>query len=293
MSFTCGSHQNKILGKHLEIPACRCCMVAEDMPMLREYGFIDTVNCVTADENNVVEKVDYLFSNQQELKRITDAGYQHVKSMIAPETQYNTIYEWFKLFKRLKPDEKIVQTGVFALEIIKRHQIPGRKINFGPDTLEKKWQEGYQALQNNNFELALNHFNDALKIIPYCPEANTGLGIILLLHLKASQAEMFFVKNIQHVISLGGLSDFHDPVDIALIIVCKMCQNKQDEAIRMANCWLETKHPALDAARFLATGSEQFLKGEKYSPSRLPLAMNSEQWLLYYSSIFERYGISQ
>jgi hypothetical protein len=268
-------------------------MVAEDMPMLKEYGFIDMINCVTADENNIVEKIDYLFSDRQELKRITDAGYRHVKELIAPQSQYNTIYEWFKLFIELKPDEKIVQTGAFALEVIKKNQSPQRNMKFGPDVLEEKWLEGYQALQNNDVESALNYFNEALKIIPYCPEANTGLGIILLLHSKALQAEMFFTKNIQHVTSLGGLSDFHDPIDIALIIICKICQNKQEEAQRLASYWIGTNHPALDAARFLATGSRQFLYRENNSPSRLPVSMTTDQWLSYYSRIVEKHGIFQ
>ena len=69
---TCGTFVNDLVRKHLEIPALRgTCLVTEQSPTVVAAGFVDLENCVFADETNVVEKLEHLFVNQNELKRVT------------------------------------------------------------------------------------------------------------------------------------------------------------------------------------------------------------------------------
>jgi len=285
-AFTCGSHQNKILAKHLEIPACRCCLVTEDMPMLREYGFFDMINCVTVDEKNVIEKISSLFSDKRELERITVAGFEHVKNLIHTDSQYNTIYEWFKLYQQLSSDEKIVQTGVFSFEIIKKDQKQEKCIRFGPDLLDQKCLEGYRAIKENDLRLAARLFHEALNVVSYCGEAITGLGMVFLFSMQIPDAERCFMRNIKHVVSLGGVWQ-HDPVDIACLVVCKLCQNNVSGAKRLIDSNFESKHPAINAARFMVSGLNEEFCDEVITPSRCPIVLGVDQWYAIFSSVLK------
>ena len=61
-------------------------------------------NCVFADENNLLDKLDYLFKNRDELHSITNAGYNLVHSQHTLK-QRNQIFQWFNLYKSLEPNQ--------------------------------------------------------------------------------------------------------------------------------------------------------------------------------------------
>jgi hypothetical protein len=71
---TCGTMAKDVVRKHLEIPAAMACLVTQRTPSIAAFGFEDMVNCVFADERNVVGKLNDLLHNPDDLDRVTRAG---------------------------------------------------------------------------------------------------------------------------------------------------------------------------------------------------------------------------
>ncbi|HVU89700.1 MAG TPA: glycosyltransferase [Pirellulales bacterium] len=109
---TCGTIANEVVRKHFEIPACNSCLLTEKTPGLEAAGFRDMVNCVYTDENDVLDKLEWLFEHPEELARITAAGKALVDSRHTIHHR-NQVFDWFNLHRRLKPGQRVVQPGPF------------------------------------------------------------------------------------------------------------------------------------------------------------------------------------
>src|SRR5262249_40089367 len=79
---------------------------------LESAGFVDLANCVFADENDVLDKLQWLFERPEELERITKAGKELVDSRHTIQ-QRNQVFQWYTLHRQLKPGQRIVQPGPF------------------------------------------------------------------------------------------------------------------------------------------------------------------------------------
>ena len=109
---TCGTMANDLVRKHFEIPACNTCLVTERTPGLEAAGFSDRVNCLFADPPDILEGLEWLFEHPDELQRITRAGHDLVQSRHTMR-QRDQVFQWFTLYKQLKPGQRVVQPGPF------------------------------------------------------------------------------------------------------------------------------------------------------------------------------------
>lgn len=75
-SFTCGSSNNTVVQKHLEIPASGTCLITEETSLIRMMGFRDMVNCVFGSGKCLSEKLDCLIKQPSLLAEISNAGRQ-------------------------------------------------------------------------------------------------------------------------------------------------------------------------------------------------------------------------
>ena len=109
---TCGTIAKEVVRKHFEIPACNTCLLTEKTAGLEAAGFEDMVNCVYTNEDDVLDKLEWLFENPAELERITAQGKELVdaRHTIRHRSQ---VHDWFTLHRQLKPGQRVVQPGPF------------------------------------------------------------------------------------------------------------------------------------------------------------------------------------
>lgn len=69
----------QVLAKCFEIPASRSCMFCNYSDDMEDLGFIDGETYVLWNEKNLKDKLLYYLHNEDELKRITDNGYEMVR----------------------------------------------------------------------------------------------------------------------------------------------------------------------------------------------------------------------
>jgi hypothetical protein len=106
----CGSVNQFLTSELLEIPASRCCLITQESEELKAAGFIDTVNCIFADEKSVVQKLQMLLDEPARLQAITDAGYELVHRRHT-KNQRRMLIEWFRLWRSRVPGQQIIQAN--------------------------------------------------------------------------------------------------------------------------------------------------------------------------------------
>jgi tetratricopeptide (TPR) repeat protein len=246
---TCGTVAHEVLRKHFEIPGSKSCLITEKSPSLEAAGFVDMENCVFVDERNVLDKLDYLFQNLDELKSITNAGYDLVHSRHTVK-QRNQIFEWFNLSKNLKPGQKIVQANPFEpLTIVdKSSGIKNSHIICNGLHLTLL-RQGDEKLWAGKYDEAETLYLRCLNYIYWMPEPKFRLALCSLYKGNAKQAHHSILELVRYILEIYQAAD-PDPVEWAYAIVSLLCLGKLDEAVKCANQFPLLSHPELDRTRW-------------------------------------------
>jgi hypothetical protein len=108
----CGGIKNILVRKLIEIPAAGCCLVTKETEIIKQAGFEDGRNCIFATHENIVEKLNAYFSNEDKLNEIVQNGctLAHQNHTHAHRKQ---IYSLFEILRNRKTGKKIIQKAPF------------------------------------------------------------------------------------------------------------------------------------------------------------------------------------
>lgn len=246
----CGTLAKEVVRKHFEIPASKSCLITEKSQALETAGFIDMQNCVFANEHDVLDKLDYLFQNIDELKKITNAGYQLVHSSHTLK-QRDQIFQWFNLYKNLKFNQRIVQTSPFepltivekSLEIKNSHIICN-----GIDILLLR--QGDEKLWAGKYEEAEALYLECHNHIPWMPEPKLRLALCNLYKGNAKIALDWIIQPIKYTLEEYNAIE-PDPVEWAYGIISLLCLGKFDIAANNASQFPSLNHSELNRIRWV------------------------------------------
>ncbi len=247
----CGTVVREVVRKHFEVPACKACLVTERTPMLEAAGFADMVNCVFAEPDNVLDKLDSLFRNPDQLREIIDAGHDLVHSRHTLRHR-DQLLQWFLLRQKLAPGQRIVQPSPFgpmriAGDSSKRD---GAGITSGALHL-RLLREGDGCLWRGKYDEAERLYLKCTHFIPYMPEPQLRLALCNLYKGNAKLALSFVVKPLEFT-----LAEYHavdpDPVEWAYMILALICLGRVDESVERGRAFEWLRHSELDRARWVA-----------------------------------------
>jgi hypothetical protein len=252
----CGTVAKEIIRKHFEVPACRSCLVSEKSAVLEAAGFVDMKNCVLVDQNNVVEKLEYLLGRPEELQAIIDAGHDLVHSRHTIRRR-DQVLQWFTLNKARIAGQKIIQTHPFE---------PLRLVNDKPgeDTIHVRsngslvslLQDAERCLWRRDYTTARQLYLQCVAFYRYMPEPLLGLTVCNLFEGKPREAMKWIVKPL-----LVTLADYNaidpDPVEWAYFILVLLCLGKVRQAFRRSREFEWLRHPELDRVRWITSALGQ------------------------------------
>jgi hypothetical protein len=247
----CGTVANELLRKHLEIPACRTCLVTEWSPALAAAGFVDMENCVFVDETCVLDKVDALLRDRERLQEITDAGFRHVhaRHTIAQRDQ---LLQWYQLSRRRTADERVVQRGPFErLELVARSEMSSNVHVSGNGRHLALLAAGDEKLRLGDVMGAQTSYLQSLNYIPWMPEPMLRLAICALHQGDAGGALEWLRRPLSRTLDTYHASD-PDPVEWAYSILALLCCGNVADAVHRADQFSSLVHPELERARWLA-----------------------------------------
>lgn len=248
----CGTIANELVRKHFEIAGSRSCLVAPRTAALEAAGFIDQENCVFAEPEEILDKLDHLFTHTPELERITAAGYHLVHSRHTLKHR-NEIYQWFTLHKRLAPDQKVIQPGPFQ-PLITVHRDSGIvNGHIAVKGLDRAW------LKEADEHLFAGRYAEAEALLFKClayhsmPEPKLRLVLTKLFEGDSEAARRSCVLQLEN--TLKDFSSPPDPVEWAYLVLTALCQGRQHEAQRYAAAFEQLRHPELDRVRFIVAAA--------------------------------------
>jgi hypothetical protein len=244
----CGTVAKEIVRKHFEIPACNTCLITERARNLEEAGFIDMVNCVFADEHDVLDKLEFLFKQPEQLRKITAAGHQLVHSQHTHKHR-DQILQWFNLNKALGNHEKIVQTNPFA-PLTAISKVPQKTYADSPEIGAhlQLLREGDEMLWAGLVGAADSKYRRCLSYMHRLPEARFKIALCKLYKGEPEEARSRIFELIQYCISQYRSAD-PDPVEWAYYIVSLLCLGKLNDATSCASEFPWLRHPELDRVR--------------------------------------------
>jgi hypothetical protein len=253
----CGTVAKELVRKHLEIPACRSCLLTERTPVLEAAGFVDMKNCVFVDERDVLDKVGYLLQNEDELRRIIDAGYELVHSRHTLK-QRDQLFQWFQLRRNLKAGERIVQTGPFGKFVTVPAASSVRTGHLAGDGLHLvHLRQGDANLWEGKYEEAKRSYTECMNYMKWMPEPRFKMALCSLYSGDAKEALSWLERPLHFILNTYNAQD-PDPVEWAYFIVAALCMGKIDEAVTRSEQFSWLHHSELDRARW----ATRILSGE-------------------------------
>jgi hypothetical protein len=248
---TCGTVAKEFVRKHLEIPASKSCLLTERSPALEAAGFADMKNCVFVDEQDVLEKIGYLFQHEDELRAITDAGYQLVHSRHTLKHR-DQIFQWYRLHRQLKAGEKIVQPGPFEPLAAVPASAHTRNTHVAGGGLHLSLlRQGDEKLWEGKYDEAERLYVQCMNIMRWMPEPRLRMALCSLYKGEAKKALSWIDVPIHFILCVYKAAD-PDPVEWAYFIVALLCLGKVDEAVKRSEQFPWLRHPELDRARCVA-----------------------------------------
>jgi len=268
-SASCGTAWKIMVKKHLEIPASRCCLVAEDTASLAAAGFRDMENCVLGDERDIPDKMAALMADPGRLEEITGAGYSLVRERHLAEHRPQ-VSQWLELSRRLGPGERIVQENPFSdLRVAPADSGLGNTpLSNNPED-RLYLEQGRALLRRGDFRGASRLFGQALNLAWHMPEANLGMALADLLAGRPDSAFERLKITLKWCMKQYR-SHQPNPVEWAWMIVVSLCRGRDVAALSMSRKYPDLRHEELERARAVVALLLDGAHGleEKLLPSR-------------------------
>jgi hypothetical protein len=246
----CGTVAKEVIRKHFEIPACGTCLITEHARNLEQAGFADMTNCVFADDHDILDKLEFLFTHPERLREITAAGHKLVHTR---HTQQNRsqILQWFHLNKAIAPNEKIIQLNPFVqLTTTSGLRQKSSSIPVEIGTHLQLLRKGDEMLWTGQIEAAESQYQRCLSYMKRLPEARFKLALCNLYKGEAAEANSRIFELIQYSVSEYQAVD-PDPVEWAYYLLSLLGMGKLIEAEDFASEFRWLEHPELNRVRMI------------------------------------------
>ncbi|SHE99754.1 Spore maturation protein CgeB [Kaistia soli DSM 19436] len=266
---TCGTIADEIVRKHFEIPACRSLLVTERTAGTLAAGFVDMENCLFAEPDDVVEKLEMLLRDPGRMAAITDAGHRlvHDRHTIHHRDQ---VLQWLRLRSIANDGQRIVQKTPFAPLSLSplMHRRVAPPAQFGH--LRQLLDEGRRAFAGKSYDEAERAFTRCLNFHPL-PEALVGRARCQLHLGRPSDAVELLGNWIDNVLARYQ-AEAPDPVEYALLIAGLLCAGEVDEAARRLALFPNLVHSEIAWATAAAAALRDGLLDSPEHPAEIMLS---------------------
>jgi hypothetical protein len=227
------------------------------------------VNCVFADDTDVLDKLEYLFANPRVLQQITDAGHDlvHARHTLRQRSQ---IRAWLDLHRIRRDNQKIIQPDPFASPIlISTATAPTTPWIVSNARHLALLSEGDSSLAAGNFAEAERAYRACLGFTRMLPEAKLRIALCALNAGDARKALSWLSDPLQYTL-VGYKASSPDPVEWAIYLVALLCAGRVNRARRFARAFPDLSHPVLGCARLTVAVCTETSVLDRPPPTRKP-----------------------
>lgn len=244
-----------VVRKHLEIPASGTVLLTPNTPALREYGFIDMVNCVAGEGPELYDKIDQVARDPALYASIRQAGHDLVHANYTWSTRLG-IAQWLDLYLRRRPGERVIQRGVHAPFELAPEATPIVKPDVFETPMTAVLRRARDAiLSGQDLEAAFQELDPASRRAMHIGEPFFMLGMICLLAGQLREAGTLIGRR---ALDRGAISPklaLFDPVEIAWLLLIGTLLDDANLIAAMRAQAAQTAHLALRRMQWLLAGA--------------------------------------
>lgn len=244
-----------VVRKHLEIPASGTVLLTPNTPALREYGFMDMVNCVAGEGPELYDKIDHVARDPALYASIRQAGHDLVHANYTWSTRLG-IAQWLDLHLRRRPGERVIQRGVHApFELVPEDtRVPKPDVFETPMTAVLRRARD-AILSGRDLEAAFQELEPASRRAMHIGEPFFMLGMICLLAGQLREAGTLIGRR---AVERGAVSPelaLFDPVEVAWLLLIGTLLDDANLVGAMRAQADRTAHLALRRMQWLLAGA--------------------------------------
>ncbi|WP_106816265.1 glycosyltransferase [Microbacterium timonense] len=248
---TCGTIADELVRKHFEIPAAGAILLTERTDAVEAAGFVDMENCIFADTDDVVDKVEQVLGDEALRERIARSGQELAHSRHSIENR-SQIREWYDLSRQAKSGERVFQRDLFGPLVLERADSQAAVSPVAPAGVDRILvASGQELLRSGRPELALDQFAQVLNM-HFEPAAAYGVARSWLMRGDPARARRILEYSTGVVVRAHGASQ-PDPVEWAALLRAVLCEGKPGEALELAERHPGIRHPELDRTRWVVS----------------------------------------
>lgn len=278
---SCGTMARDLVRKHLEIPAAGACLVTERTPAVEAAGFRDMVNCVFAEADDVVDRLEALLADPALLEQVTAAGTELVFGHHAAEHR-DQLLQWYRIVSELGEDTRVEQSWPDGRLLPRRAQASGATGAIAVRGIDRDdVRAGWVAVRHGDVPSARKAFLRALNYY-FVPEAAVGMVYASLLAGDPRAAQEWVSRLLVTTFSHYSAPE-PDPVFWACQIRVHLCSGDRVAAREAALRFPRLQHTELERMRCAVLAEARANDGRERPwasrPSIAPVPLPSEgEW---------------
>lgn len=244
-----GGFTEIVVSKQMEIPACRTLLITQNSASLEAHGFKNGINCVFADPEDILNRIQILFNDRSKLDQITDQGFNFVHQNHTYKHRPQMI-QWLELRKNLGKKERIVQPTLMGDLKIVQSSSSERTFHVFGSPIYRMLQEADRLIQVNDFTNADRLCNKLLSCCGYLSEPQLRLIIMELLSGSPHSALPKIQKPLEMRFSMGGI--FPDPIEWSVLILILIAMNQPETLLEYLVQFTQVHRRELNICRWTA-----------------------------------------
>lgn len=244
---SCGCFTEIVVSKQIEIPASRALLVTPGTDAMIAHGFRHGVNCLFADQYDIVEQIREVLEDRKKLERITDEGFRFVHSTHTLK-QRPQMLQWYELRKDLKPGQRIVQTGLFGEFKVVEQDSPERTFHMTNNPMQRMLKEADTHIQNGDFYSADRACKRLLGHCGYLSDPAIRMCLMHLLSGNPHDAVVQMQKPIVNRFHMGAQTP--DPIEWGIFLLTLAVTDQHQQLAEYLARFPEVHRRELDLCRW-------------------------------------------
>lgn len=225
---SCGGFAEIVVSKQIEIPASRTLLITQGTAAVVMHGYKHGVNCLFADQFDIIEQIRGVLDDRKTLRRVTDEGYRFAHSTHTLR-QRPQVLQWYELRKGLKRGQRIIQPGLFEDLKVVAENSPNRTFHLTGYPIQEMLKEADNCILNGEL---LSAERACKRLLGHCGYLSDPMIRMCLMHLLCGHSHDALTQLEKPIVTrfhMGAVQA--DPIEWGLFLLTLVVTDSKEKLL--------------------------------------------------------------